>query len=87
MNLIRNASYVCTDSFHGSVFSILHHKSFVTFNRFADGCRNSRNSRIDSLLHQTGLESRHCTDLTALSRIMDEKIDYIEVEKKINSNA
>ena len=83
VNLIRNASYVCTDSFHGSVFSILHHKSFVTFNRFADGCRNSRNSRIDSLLHQTGLESRHCTDLTALSRIMDEKIDYIEVEKKL----
>lgn len=29
INLIRNANYVCTDSFHGSVFSILNKKEFL----------------------------------------------------------
>lgn len=31
LNLIRNAEYVCTDSFHCSVFSILYKKSFIHF--------------------------------------------------------
>ena len=41
VNLIRHAEYILTDSFHGSVFSILHHKKFMTFNRFTAGV-NSR---------------------------------------------
>lgn len=31
IRLIRDAKYVVTDSFHGSVFSILFHKKFMTF--------------------------------------------------------
>lgn len=31
--LIKNAVYVCTDSFHASVFSILYNRPFVVFNR------------------------------------------------------
>lgn len=34
LNLIRNAKYVCTDSFHCSVFSIQYKKEFFTFRRF-----------------------------------------------------
>lgn len=58
VNLIRSAEYVCTDSFHGTVFSILYHKKFLTFDRFAAHSRESRNSRIDSLLYSLGLEQR-----------------------------
>lgn len=29
VNLISNAAFVCTDSFHGTVFSILYHKTFL----------------------------------------------------------
>lgn len=58
VNLIRYAEYICTDSFHGSVFSILNHKQFITFNRFKTSDTNSRNSRIDSLLKQTNLQDR-----------------------------
>ena len=57
VNLIRGAEYVLTDSFHGSVFSILNEKLFCTFDRFNDGT-GSRNSRIDSLCQQLNLESR-----------------------------
>lgn len=81
VNLIRNAEYVCTDSFHGSVFSLLNHKPFITFERFKNDDRNSRNSRIISLLFQTGLtERRFQGDI--LSQ-MFKPIDYNLVEEKI----
>ena len=84
VNLIRNAEYVCTDSFHGSVFSILNHKQFVTFNRFSDASKNSRNSRIDSLLTQTGLRSRRMIEVGQdICDVIDAKIDYEMVEKKL----
>ena len=57
VNLIRNAAYVLTDSFHGTVFSILYHKQFLTLPRFASGVQ-SRNSRIESILRLAGLEKR-----------------------------
>ncbi|MBQ7976538.1 MAG: polysaccharide pyruvyl transferase family protein [Clostridia bacterium] len=81
VNLIRNAEYVCTDSFHGTVFSILNHKQFVTFSRFSDDSKQSRNSRIESLFEQTGLNDRHCT--TNILETMNRYIDYVSVEEKL----
>lgn len=79
VNLIRHAEYILTDSFHGSVFSILHHKKFMTFNRFIGGS-NSRNSRIDSLCILLGLSERRYN-----GNIMDveKNIDYMGVEEKL----
>ena len=31
--LVKHAAYVCTDSFHGTVFSILYHKRFASFQK------------------------------------------------------
>ena len=79
VNIIRHAEYILTDSFHGSVFSILHHKKFMTFNRFTAGV-NSRNSRIDSLCTLLGLSERrfngNVTDV-------EKDIDYKGVEEKL----
>ncbi|MFR3113362.1 MAG: polysaccharide pyruvyl transferase family protein [Gallintestinimicrobium sp.] len=84
VNLIRKAEFVCTDSFHGSVFSILNHKKFVTFNRFSDESKNSRNSRIESILKQTGLQSRRMTkEDQKIDEVIMEKIDYEQVEDKL----
>ena len=79
--MIRNAEYVCTDSFHGSVFSILNHKKFVTFNRFKTTDRNSRNSRIDSLLQQTNLSERRYDGNLEEQIVKD--IDYDKVESRL----
>ena len=79
VNRIRHAAFVLTDSFHGTVFSILHHKQFLTFDRFGAG-GNSRNSRIDSLCGLLGLEERRYTgDVTAVQR----PIDYAAVDGKL----
>lgn len=58
VNLIRGAEYVLTDSFHGSIFSIINHKKFITLNRFVEGTKNSRNSRIDNLCSMLNLNDR-----------------------------
>lgn len=83
VNLIRNAEYVCTDSFHGSVFSILNHKQFVTFNRFDSGSKNSRNSRIDSLLGQLEITERRYNG--EIVEQIERTIDYDAVEQKLSA--
>lgn len=79
VNLIRHAKYVCTDSFHGSVFSILYHKQFISFNRYGDGT-NSRNSRLDTLFGNIGIDRRFHGDLKSE---IQRKIDYDAVDSKL----
>ncbi|SEQ25317.1 polysaccharide pyruvyl transferase family protein [Butyrivibrio sp. TB] len=82
LNLIRNAEYVCTDSFHGTVFSILNHKKFITFNRTRNDDKQTRNSRIDSLFSILDLESRrYCGN--PISSQIDDDIDYVKVDLKL----
>lgn len=45
---IKNADFICTDSFHATVFSILYKKPFVTFDRIEG--KRSMGSRITTLL-------------------------------------
>ncbi|MFR3588688.1 polysaccharide pyruvyl transferase family protein [Eisenbergiella massiliensis] len=80
INLIRHASYVCTDSFHGSVFSIINHKQFVSFNRYGEKSKNSRNSRLESLFRQLGIDRRFKGNI--LDDITEE-IDYQKVDQKL----
>ncbi|MDD3416129.1 MAG: polysaccharide pyruvyl transferase family protein [Lachnospiraceae bacterium] len=58
LNLIHNASYICTDSFHCTVFSILYRRDFFTFHRYAGNTKQSTNSRIDSLFHMLEIGER-----------------------------
>lgn len=79
LNLIRHAEYILTDSFHGSIFSILNHKKFLVFNRFSED-KNSRNSRIDSLCLLLGVDSRRFAG--NVEEVLF-SIDYQKVEKKL----
>ena len=83
LNLIRGAEYICTDSFHGSVFSILNHKQFITFNRTNNSDRQTRNSRIDSLFGMLGLSGRRYRDGVALADVIDKGIDYPDVDRRL----
>ena len=84
LNLIRGAEYICTDSFHGTVFSVLNHKKFLTFNRYSDALRKSKNSRIDSLFELLGLQDRHCVaDYGTLKTLIDADIDYKAVDQAL----
>ena len=82
LNLLRNAEYVCTDSFHGTAFSILNEKQFVVFNRYAENSSFSKNSRIDTLCVNFGLENRRYKNGMSLSDVVKDDIDYKAVGEK-----
>lgn len=54
--LIENASLVCTNSYHATVFSIIMGVPFVNFKR--DSGINNMNSRIETLLETMQLSER-----------------------------
>lgn len=56
--LLKNSTYICTDSFHGTAFAVNFNIPFTSFKRFSDHAKDCQNSRIYSLLEQLGLESR-----------------------------
>lgn len=80
---IRNAEYVVTDSFHCTVFSHIFHKRFLTFYRSSSG-RNSRNSRIDSLISVLGSNPNHIFSNSGLKGI-DSNDDWEMIDKKLLS--
>ena len=56
LGLYENASAVVTNSFHGTVFSIIFNKPFLSVHQ--SGKFESQNTRIDSLLEDFGLKNR-----------------------------
>lgn len=89
INLVKNAEYVCTDSFHGTVFSVIYHRDFFTFKRFNKKASLSTNTRIFSLLDRLGLADRLFTaqeDPTADWHIADyDKIDAVVADFRASS--
>ena len=85
INLIKNAEYVCTDSFHGTVFSLLFNKMFFDFRRHSEKNKNSTNSRIDSLLKVAGVnKNRILTGKEDIKKVLKYKIDFKLVNKNLN---
>ena len=82
LNILRGASYVCTDSFHGSCFSIIHEKKFMVFNRYSDASKTSKNSRIDTLCENLCLSDRRFNK-DNISDIQN-PIDYDRVKEKLD---
>lgn len=72
----RDASFVITDSFHGTVFSILFEKQFLCFEN-----RHRGNARMESLKEMTGLHDRFVCE-----KIKDHSdINYSKVNSKLNT--
>lgn len=85
INLIKNAEYVCTDSFHGTVFSLLFNKTFFDFRRYSESNKMSTNSRIDSLLDLAGVDkNRILTGNEDVDAVIKYKINYNKVNKNID---
>lgn len=73
LRLIEKSSYVVTDSFHGTVFSILFNRPFCVLQNDRRG-----NSRFKSLLEFTGLTDRMCNNPTG-------NIDWQDVNTRIDT--
>ena len=86
LGLIKNATYVCTDSFHGCIFSAIFHREFILFKRFKDKDKASENSRIYTLANMLEVEDRivdegSVNNIDKVNPLDFEKIDRIIADK------
>lgn len=79
IKIIAESEMVITDSFHGTVFSIIFNRDFVTFGNEARG-----NSRFDSLLSLLGLTER-LVNTTDNYSIADKHINYQSVNVELEN--
>ena len=77
--LIANSKAVLTDSFHGTVFSIIMNTPFFVFDRKQSGVKNM-NSRIDTLLNLFDMKERYINHDKLIKDDIN-KIDFSSVEK------
>ncbi|TYQ15971.1 UNVERIFIED_CONTAM: coenzyme F420-reducing hydrogenase beta subunit [Acetivibrio alkalicellulosi] len=85
LSLVKNASFICTDSFHGTAFSIIYNKPFYAYERFTSKDENNQNSRIYNILKLFELESRLVRDTKKISNHpldCDYAISNMKLEKK-----
>ena len=75
LSCFRDASFVITDSFHGTVFSIIYGRDFYVFTNQLRG-----NSRFKSLLSLFDLEDR----IVDPSFVISTKIDWDKVNEKLS---
>lgn len=83
LNLIRNASYVCTDSFHCSVFSILYRKIFFSFRRYNRNTIQSTNSRLDTLFNLCGITARILNGDEDINQCLNLSINYDDIHSRL----
>lgn len=75
----RDAKFVVTDSFHGTVFSIIFNKPFLAIGNKARGL-----SRFVSLLQMFGIDNRLINSVDDLDRIDYYAINYTKVNEIIS---
>lgn len=80
LQLLRNAEYVVTNSFHATAFSVLFHKKFFTV--VQGGKEKGINVRMNDFLSEVALENRIYSTVPDCIEIED--IDYRETDKRID---
>lgn len=76
----KNAEEVITDTFHGSIFSIITHRKFAALVRRSVGSSYGNEEKLTDLLIRVGLKNRRIYNMEQLSDMMDCPIEYENVE-------
>ena len=79
LGYVKNAKYVVTDTFHGTVFSIKYKKPFATL------IRESNKEKLSDLLRRFNLEERNLIEVSDLSKILRMPIDGDNIDKIIKN--
>jgi len=83
LSLICNASYVCTDSFHGTIFSINYNVPFYSFTKRESTENINDNDRIKEILSEFNLLDRFREDNNFNTAI--KAIDFYSINKQLES--
>ena len=77
LTTLKNADYVLTDSYHGSIFSIIFEKQFLTFNNKRRG-----EDRFHTLFDALKLQDRLIEPSSSVESVY-ERIDYPSINSKL----
>lgn len=75
LSYFRNAEFVVTDTFHGTIFSSRMHKQFITV------IRDTNKQKLKDLLERINMEERSYSKGEMLQTKIEQEIDYSEYEK------
>lgn len=81
LSYFKHADCIITDTFHGSIFSIINERPFVTIVRQSKGESYGNAEKLVDVLRRLHLENRILTSLEDLEELMDQKIDYQSVNE------
>lgn len=84
VSLFRYADYVCTQSFHGTVLSVIFNQQFLAFDRNGKGEVDGLLLRIQDLLHSLGLEERIIKKGEKRKKFPE--IDFREANKRLDES-
>ncbi len=82
IGLIEGAKAVITDSYHGTIFSMLYHKPFILFERFNKEDNICQNSRIEQLKKYFGIDDR-VVNPNLINQLDITPIDYSKFEPSL----
>lgn len=85
VNLIKNASFICTDSFHGCAFSINYNKNVFAFYKFTKRGTMSTNNRIDSMFKWIGMQNQIIKSPGKFDLCMLKDVDYSDANKRLEA--
>ena len=78
----KKAKYIVTETFHGAIFSMILHKTFVVFDRKKSRINITNHEKLYDMLQKMGLTDRIVNDLSELGSVMKQPIDFSAVDKK-----
>lgn len=80
VSLIANAEYVITNSFHGTVFSLIFHRNFYCETQY----RDKKNKRIEDLLKDVGCTNRIMTNEGRIDE-QNDRIQWNVIDERIEN--
>lgn len=81
----KNAEEVITDTFHGSIFSVITHRCFTTLVRKSEGNEYGNEEKLADLLKRLGLEDRATMDIRDTEEMNKRKIEYKPLDTFLES--
>ena len=82
----RNAEEIITDTFHGSIFSVITHRPFTTLIRKSVGNSYGNEEKLSDLLNRLVLTERMTTKVEDAKRINQEPVNYEKVDELLKAH-
>lgn len=76
----QHADCVVTDTFHGTIMSVITHRQFAAVVR---SCGYGNSEKLTDLLERLGLTGRIANDIKDIAKLLKEKIDYTAADMVI----